>query len=334
MDPENPAAAGNLGLGSGERALQSPAAAELLRDRSTRYSRTRPADPPLAAGERRREDGGKIRQVCVNAGAGAAHRSFDGVVTTDRFVLRHRSLVLVGAVIVPAALCAILSHVPRLVESTTAALLLVLVVVGAASTGLRSAGLLAAGSSALSFDYFLTAPYLTLQILDRADIEIAVGLVLVGVAVTELALWGRRQQARASEQSGYLGGLLDATEAIGGSAPAATVVEQVEHRLVTVLEIDLARFHPERAADLPRLEPDGRLVDAGHVVDVDRDGLPTDTEISLPVRVGERVRGEFRLTAATRVARPSRERRRVAVLLADQAGLALAQQHPISHEGN
>ncbi|HET9650199.1 MAG TPA: DUF4118 domain-containing protein [Microlunatus sp.] len=247
--------------------------------------------------------------------------------SVERVVPRHRALVLAGSVAAPIVLSAALgAMVPsQLVENTTAALLLVLVVVAAASTGLRAAGLLAAASAALAFDFFLTAPYRTLRIVDRGDVEFTVGLLLVGVAVTELALWGRRQQARASEQHGYLEGLLDAAGEVSRHAvePAAALAF-VERQLVTVLDLDAARFHRETSAGLPRLEPNGDLVHQGRTIDVDRGGLPTDTELSLPVRLGGRALGEFRLTAATHIARPTREQRRVAVLLADQAGLALS----------
>jgi K+-sensing histidine kinase KdpD len=255
--------------------------------------------------------------------------------STDRFVLNQRTLVLGLAVLAPAAMSVLLSVTSPLVANTSAALVLVLLVVGAASTGLRAAGLLAALSAAASFDYFLTAPYYTLRILDRADIETAVLLLAVGVAVTELALWGRRQQGRASEQSGFLDGVLEAAQEVGGgSATPATVVEHIEHQLVRILDLDAAHFYRVAASDLPRLEPDGRLVEAGRVVDVHRDGLPTDTEIILPVRVGGRHLGEFRLTAATHIARPSVDRRRVAALLADQAGIALDSSDRINRDGS
>jgi hypothetical protein len=47
-------------------------------------------------------------------------------------------------------------------------------------------------------------------------------LLLVGLAVTELAVWGRRQQAFASREAGYLAGIRAAAEsgAIGGSSSA------------------------------------------------------------------------------------------------------------------
>ena len=49
--------------------------------------------------------------------------------------------------------------------------------------------------SGVWFDFFLTEPYLRLTIADSDDIETTVLLVLIGVAVTEIALWGHRQQA-------------------------------------------------------------------------------------------------------------------------------------------
>jgi K+-sensing histidine kinase KdpD len=249
---------------------------------------------------------------------------------TDRLLLRHRGLVLTAAVTTPLLLCGLLSLTT--IEHTTAALLLVLLVVGAASTGLRAAGLLAALSGALGFDFFLTAPYLTLRILAPADIELAIGLLLVGVAVTELALWGRRQQARASEQSGYLTGVLEAAARVAaGSAPTA-VIEYVERQLVDVLDLDVARFHTDLDDELPRLDADGQVRARERSLDVDHAGLPTDTELSLPLRVGDRSFGEFRLTAATHVARPTGEQRRLAVLLAEQAGLALGSSPVDRHQ--
>jgi K+-sensing histidine kinase KdpD len=111
----------------------------------------------------------------------------------DRFFRRHRIPVLLGSVLAPLIACALLALVRDVIDNTNAALILVLLVVAAASTGLRLAGLLAAASSAAWFDFFLTAPRGRFTISDRADIETTVLLILVGVAVTEICLWGRRQ---------------------------------------------------------------------------------------------------------------------------------------------
>ena len=147
---------------------------------------------------------------------------------TESFLQAHRSLVIGAAAVVPLVACAALSLVRDSVANTNAALVLVLIVVAVGATGNRAAGLVAALSSAAWFDFFLTAPFNTFAITDQADIETAVLLVLVGLAVTEIALWGRRQQAGASRQSGYLEGVLGAARAVAeGEVPASAVAEVV-----------------------------------------------------------------------------------------------------------
>jgi K+-sensing histidine kinase KdpD len=243
----------------------------------------------------------------------------------DRFFQRHRIAVLLGSFLAPLVTCALLTLVRDAIDNTNAALILVLLVVGAASTGLRLAGVLAAASSAAWFDFFLTAPYGRFTIDDRADIETTILLILVGIAVTEICLWGRRQEANASRQSGYLSGVLSAAEQIGaGSAPAAAVIEHVQQQLVDVLDLDTARFQEATSELLPSFEPDGDVTVGAHKINVDRQGLPTDSELRLAVRNAGVTHGEFRLTASTHVARPTIEQRRVACLLADQVGAALA----------
>ena len=252
-------------------------------------------------------------------------RANHGVMPADRFFQRHRAAVLLGSVLAPLVACALLALVRDVIENTNAALILVLLVVAAAATGLRTAGLLAAASSAAWFDFFLTVPYGRFAITERSDIETMFLLMLVGIAVTEICLWGRRQQAKASRESGYLSGVLSAAEQIGaGSAPAAAVIEHVQQQLVDVLDIDAARFHEATSQPLPTLEPDGEVMVRTHKIDVDRHGLPTDSELRLVVRNAGVTHGEFRLTASTHTARPTIEQRKVACLLADQVGAALA----------
>ena len=60
---------------------------------------------------------------------------------------------------------------------------------------------------------------LDFAISQRDDIEAAVLLALIGLAVTEIALWGRRQQARASIRAGYLSGVVPAALAHGSATP-------------------------------------------------------------------------------------------------------------------
>jgi K+-sensing histidine kinase KdpD len=238
---------------------------------------------------------------------------------------RVRGWILGASVAVPPLVCWLLSLAGSAVATTTAVLVLVLPVVAAAATGSRVAGIAAALAATAGFDFFLTEPVHTFTITDPDDLETAILLLLVGAAVGELAIWGRRQQARASREQGYLDGLLGTASAVAaGAASGEEVVDLVRTQLVTLLRVDGVRFDPATRFGLPSLGEDGTLVRAGHPVDVTRKGLPTDTQVTLPVRHGGTVYGHFLLTAATRVVRPSRNQLRVAAMLADQAGAALA----------
>jgi len=70
------------------------------------------------------------------------------------------------------------------------------------------------------------------------------------------------------------------------------------------------------------LDHDGVLTRNGRAVDVERSGLPADEYIAVPVQRGPQTVGHFLLTATSHLAYPTREQRRVAVLLADQVAAA------------
>jgi K+-sensing histidine kinase KdpD len=260
----------------------------------------------------------------------------DEGVQVESVLQARRSLVVGAAAVVPLVACAVLSLFRESIANTNAVLCLVLVVVAAAATGIRAAGPVAAVSAAAWFDFFLTEPYQHFTIADRADIKTAVLLVLVGVAVSEIALWGRRQQARASREQGYLHGVIGTVATVGaGRTSVESLVERVCAQIVDVLQIDRCRFDPGTDSGgepvLAHLDEDATLTYDGHRYDVDRLGLPTDTAIALPVHSGGVVHGRLLLTAATRVVRPSREQLRVAGALADQVGAALAAESRNPH---
>jgi len=237
-----------------------------------------------------------------------------------------RSAVRVAAVVLPLVTCVILSPVRESITAATAVLVLVLWVVAAAATGDRVAGLLAAVSGGIWFDFFLTQPYHRFTIADADDVEATLLLMLIGLGVTEIALWGYRQQARAARRSGYLEGVLGAAKVVSeGDTPASALVDLVAHEISDVLGVDDCRFveGPVHDARIAALDHDGVVTRGDHTVDVDRLGLPSNEYVALPVRRGSRVVGHFLVTAATRVAYPSREQRRVAVLLADQVAASV-----------
>jgi hypothetical protein len=238
---------------------------------------------------------------------------------------RFQTAVRVGAVLVPPAVAAILAALGDAVTSETSVLVLALVVVGAGAFGDRVAGVLAAISSGLWFDFFLTAPTGQFTIEDPDDLEATLLLVVVGVAVTEVALWGLRQEARSARRAGYLDGVLEsAAVAASGAVDHDDVVRQIAGQIKDVLGVERCRYVP---MGLPHpgvavLHRDGSLHRGGHVVAVDREGLPSDVEVCISVGGPADAQGHFRVTAASHTARPGVEQRRVAVLLAAQAATA------------
>ncbi len=235
----------------------------------------------------------------------------------DRIAL---ALALAAPLVVSVLLVPLRSHL----ANTQLALILVLVVVAVAAIGQRVAGIVAAIGAGVWFDFFFTRPYQRFTIADRSDIETFVLLLLVGVAVTELAVWGRRQQARAGREAGYLAGVhaAAAVGAIGGSP--RELIKSVSDELIGTLGLIGCHYQPGVAGrgSPPRLERDGHVTVNRTVWDVDRLGLPSDSAIELLVQNAGRLHGRFLLSAAPQT-RTSLDQRLVAVTLADQVGAAL-----------
>jgi K+-sensing histidine kinase KdpD len=231
-----------------------------------------------------------------------------------------------AALLLPLVTCAILSTVRDHITAATAVLVLVLWVVAAAATGDRVAGLLAAVSGGVWFDFFLTAPFERFTIKGSDDIEATVLLLVIGLAVTEIALWGYRQQAGAARRSGYLDGVLGAAKLVSaGDTPASALVDIVARQITDVLGADACTFVEGAVSDtrIAVLDHDGVVTRGDHPVDVDRVGLPTNEYVAIQVRKGSREVGHFLVTSTSKVAYPSHEQLRVAVLLADQVAAAV-----------
>ena len=234
-------------------------------------------------------------------------------------------VLLAVAVLAPLAVCGLLVPLRGVVANTNAALVLVIVVVGVAASGQRVAGVLAALSCTAGFDLLLTAPYGQFTIADPRDVETAVLLTVVGLAVTEIALWGRRQQSQSSTREGYLAGVVAAARIVAtGETSLPDLTERIARQIKDVLDLDACRFDPGPAPEGARIDRDGTVTWNGREVDVDRDGLPTMDEINLLVENRGSVYGHYVLTSATKIRRPELEQRLVAVTLAEQVGAALA----------
>jgi K+-sensing histidine kinase KdpD len=151
-------------------------------------------------------------------------------------------LAVLAAFAAPLALAAIMVPWRASFPNTDAALVLILVVVAVAANGYRLAGYVAALSAAVWFDFFLTRPYERFTILRRADIETTVLLLIIGVAVTELAVWARRQHAVASRRAGYLDGISAAAQAVAAGGSPSDLIEQVSRQLTGLLSLQSCRF--------------------------------------------------------------------------------------------
>jgi hypothetical protein len=206
---------------------------------------------------------------------------------------------------------------------TASALILVAVVAAIAIFGNRVAGVLAAASSGLWFDFFLTPPYERLAISHRADIETTISLFVVGLIVTELAARGRHHRQVALEESDYVALIHDLGEMVALGEPAVSVVERATDELTELLH--LRRCEYESGPPKPHrttITPDGEVIHGGYLWGVATMGLP-GPELDLPVHFGGRVLGRFVLVP-TPGWPVDPERMIVAVAVAAQVGAALA----------
>jgi K+-sensing histidine kinase KdpD len=233
------------------------------------------------------------------------------------------TLVLVGAVVVPLGLAALLAPFRADFANSASALILLAVVLAVAVAGQRIAGYVATVSSCLWFDFFLTRPYDRLAITHRPDIETAVSLFVVGIVVTELAARNRHHHQAATAESDYVGLIYRLSELSASGAPAHEVTDQARLELIELLHLRACRYEagaPTRP--MHRIEHDGTVILGGALWSVEQMGLP-GPELELVVQDRGTTRGRFVLTPSPGVP-VTHKRRLVAVALADQVGAALA----------
>jgi len=141
------------------------------------------------------------------------------------------------------------------IGQTNVALLLVLVIVAAASIGGHTAGLLASLVAALSFNFWYTAPYGTFRVADTQDVERIALLFVVGVIVGELTLIRERLREDVRERQEMIEGLVRLTELVAQGAGPSAVWGEVQAALCQGLSAEEIRFEPfgTEAQPLPRI---------------------------------------------------------------------------------
>ncbi len=236
---------------------------------------------------------------------------------------RQRIAVWLAAVFLGPVVASLLTLARPQLHENHVTLLLVLAVAMVSAAGLRPAGLVAAVTTGLAYDYFWTEPFYSFRIFDTQDILTVLLLVLVGAAIEQLSWWGGRQRAAAVRRSDYLTALSQAAEPIAPEAHAATLAT-ISDTVRAVLDADSSRLVLDEGR-LPDtvLHGDGSVTRAGRIIDVDREGLPTDDVIAIPVPRPGSPPAYLAVTAASHVARPQPEQRQVAALLAHLAAGSL-----------
>ncbi|MFD4945213.1 DUF4118 domain-containing protein [Streptomyces sp. NPDC058239] len=234
-----------------------------------------------------------------------------------------RGQVEVGAALVlPPAVCAVLAPFRADMSNTDAALVLVVAVVAVAALGHRLAGALTALSAAVWFDFFLTRPYGQFAVIKAADVITAVLLLVVGIAVSQLAARARELKAIALTDDDYLAQIHHTARLAETATSPHTVIDHVCRQLVGLLRLSGCRFeYGTLIGRPPRLEEDGTIAWDHRRWDADRDGLPRE-ELELRVFHNGRFHGRFMLQPAPGAA-PPLAARLVAVTLAHQVGAEL-----------
>jgi K+-sensing histidine kinase KdpD len=228
---------------------------------------------------------------------------------------------IVGAVLGPLAVAAILLPWRGSWPNTNVALLLVVAVVAVACLGNRLAGVLAAVSAAVWFDFFFTVPYDRLTISHSADVTTFALLLSVGMAVSQMAAWARRLKAVTVADAGYFTRIVASATLAQEAGTPHDVVEDVCRQLIEVLGLRDCRFeYGKLLGQPPRLEPDGSIMTRHGYFPVDEFGLPAE-DVELRAFSNGQYIGRFMLTPKPG-SRPSQRARLVAVALASLAGHA------------
>jgi hypothetical protein len=229
------------------------------------------------------------------------------------------------AIVGPIAVAALLVPLRDELVSTNLALILVVVVVLAAIAGGRGPGLAAAIVAALSYDFFLTRPYLSLHIDSADDVETAVILLVIGLIVGQLVVAFRRGRGAAARGAEEVAALHRVGELVAQGTPLPELTAACEEELTSLLDLESCRYEAgtdaTASADLPRLEHGGAVV-GGRRRLIGRDFALPEEGVVLPVLGNGRELGRLVMFPSA-MASASVEERLVAVALSDLLGAAL-----------
>jgi K+-sensing histidine kinase KdpD len=175
----------------------------------------------------------------------------------------------------------------------------------------------------VAFNLFHTSPHYSLRIASSSDAETALLLLVVGIAVGELALRTRRAEADAERGVRDLARIHGLGRLVADGEDADYVLMATASELVHLLSLVDCRFEPDRvdAEPLSIVERDGTVRWGPTVWDAARWGLPRE---GTTITVWARGRRHGRFVIQNPVGVPiSQEQLARAVGLVDTAGAAL-----------
>jgi K+-sensing histidine kinase KdpD len=224
------------------------------------------------------------------------------------------------AVVAPVGAALALVPLRAHVLNTNLALVLVLVVLGAAVAGGRPAGVTSALSAALAYDFFLTVPYGSFTMERGDDIETTVLLAVIGLISGELVEWARRNEAAAIARRRELDRVQRRAELAAGGERPGRLIEMSAKELTEMLDLKVCRYVPKPVPEHLPVFTHTAIVVPG----IESDDAPHGA-VALPVRAHGRDLGYFLLVFPTPSfgIRIPQDVKHAAVALADQLGMAL-----------
>lgn len=210
------------------------------------------------------------------------------------------------------------------IANVNVALVLVLVVLVAATFGGRTAGAVSGLVAAMSFDFFHTRPYGLLKIANANDLVTTALLLVVGLVVGEAAERSSRFRLRLRDDQSQLRRLHRvAKSAAAGEQDDRDLVLSVAAELIDTLRLDDCRYEVAPfLSELPHLQPDGSISGTARWISDRGVALPAGGVDLRVVGRGDTI-GRFVLVPAPDTT-VSAQRLLVAVSLAHALGLALA----------
>lgn len=210
------------------------------------------------------------------------------------------------------------------IANVNVALVLVLVILAAASFGGRVAGAMTGLVAATSFDFFHTRPYGVLKITRVDDLITTLLLLVAGLVMGAVVERSARFKDRWRDDRQQLRRLHRVAGLFAsGAEDERDLILSATAELLDTLQLEDCRFEPPPfLTELPRLEPDGVITGSVRRFGDLGTRLPADG-VDLRVIGPKGIIGRFVLVPTPDVA-ISPERLLVAVSLAHALGLALA----------